>query len=308
MSDNPSGRNDFGDLVTERRNPRSMRLDVMSTAEIVALINDEDATVAAAVRGALPEIARAADLIADRLRRGGRLFYVGAGTSGRIAMLDAAEWTPTFGTDPGLVRAVVAGGAEATIAAASALEDDAEQGAQDLAVHDPVPSDVVVGIAASGRTPYVLGALRKARAAGAATIALCSNANTPMAEEADLAIVVLTGPEVLTGSTRMKAGTAQKMVLNMLSTAAMVRLGKVYSNLMVDMVPANEKLLHRARRIVAEAAGVSPAQAAQVLEAAGNHVKTAIVMAVLRCGRDEARAALERAGGMVRIALEARRP
>jgi len=285
-----------------------MRLDVMSTAEIVSLINEEDATVAPAVRRALPEIARAADLIADRLRRGGRLFYVGAGTSGRIAMLDAAEWTPTFGTPPGLVRAVVAGGAEATVAAASALEDDAELGARDLAAHDPTAGDVVVGIAASGRTPYVLGALRKARTFGAATIAVCSNADAPMAEAADVAIVVLTGPEVLTGSTRMKAGTAQKMVLNMLSTAAMVRLGKVYSNLMVDMVPANEKLLHRARRIVAEAAGISAAQAAQVLEDAGNQVKTAIVMAVLRCGRDEARAALDRAGGVVRTALEARRP
>jgi len=299
---------EFGALVTERRNPRSMRLDLMSTAEIVALINDEDATVAPAVRAALPEIARAVDLIAARLRSGGRLFYVGAGTSGRVAMLDASEWPPTFGTEPGLVRAVVAGGASTAVTSAAPLEDDPELGARDLAAHEPTPRDVVVGIAASGRTPYVMGALRKAREVGAATIAVCSNPAPPMGDLADIAIVALTGPEVVTGSTRMKAGTAQKMILNMLSTAAMVRLGKVYSNLMVDMAPANEKLVERARRIVSEAAGISTAQAARMLEAAGNHVKTAIVMAVLRCGPEEAKAALDRSGGLVRGALQARRP
>jgi len=298
----------FGALATERRNPRSMRLDVLSTAEIVALINDEDATVAPAVRAALPEIARAADLIADRLRRGGRLFYVGAGTSGRVALLDASEWPATFGTEPGLVRVVIAGGAPAAATSAAPLEDDPDLGARDLAAHDPTPADVVVGIAASGRTPYVIGALGKARKAGAATIAISSNPGAPMADLADVAIVALTGPEVLTGSTRMKAGTAQKMILNILSTAAMVRLGKVYSNLMVDMVPANEKLLERARRIVSEAAGVSMVEAEQMLEASGRHVKTAIVMAVLRCGVDDARTALDRAGGVVRAALGSRRP
>lgn len=299
-------RDEFALLPTEQRNPRSMRLDVMSTREIVALMNEEDAGVAPAVRRALGEIARAADLLADRIRQGGRVFYVGAGTSGRVALLDAAEWPPTFGTDPDLVQVVIAGGAEAGVRSSAPLEDDAELGARDLAARAPGPDDVVVGLAASGRTPYVLGALRHAREAGAATVAVCSNPRTPMTEAAQVVIVADTGPEVLTGSTRMKAGTAQKMILNILSTAAMVRLGKVYSNLMVDMTPANEKLLERAKRIVSEAAGVSPAEAARALEAGGRRVKTAIVMAVRRCGAEEADAALTRAGGLIRRALEER--
>ncbi|HEU5298870.1 MAG TPA: N-acetylmuramic acid 6-phosphate etherase [bacterium] len=299
-------RDEFAALPTEQRNPRSMRLDVMSTREIVALMNEEDAGVAAAVRRAVAEIARAADLIADRIRHGGRVFYVGAGTSGRVALLDAAEWPPTFGTSPDLAQVVIAGGAGAGVQSAAPLEDDAELGARDLATRAPGPGDVVIGLAASGRTPYVLGALRRAREAGAATVAVCSNPRTPMTTAADIAIVADTGPEVLTGSTRMKAGTAQKMILNMLSTAAMVRLGKVYSNLMVDMAPANEKLLERAKRTVAEAAGVSTAEAARVLEAGGRRVKTAIVMAVRRCGAAEADAALARAGGLIRRALEER--
>lgn len=299
-------RDEFGALLTEQRNPKSMRLDVMSTREIVALINEEDAAVAAAVRRALPEIARAADLIADRIRQGGRVFYVGAGTSGRIALLDAAEWPPTFGTSPDLVQVLIAGGATAGVQSAAPLEDDATLGARDLAARDLKPRDVVVGLAASGRTPYVMGALQQAREAKATTIAICSNPGTPMIAVSDIAIVAVTGPEVLTGSTRMKAGTAQKVILNMLSTAAMVRLGKVYSNLMVDMAPANEKLLERARRIVSEAAGIPAAEAARVLEAGGRHVKTAIVMAVRRCSAEEANAALARAGGLIRRALEER--
>lgn len=301
-------RDEFALLRTEQRNPGSMRLDVMSTLEIVTLMNDEDAAVASAVRRALGEIARAADLLAERIRQGGRVFYVGAGTSGRVALLDAAEWPPTFGTDPDLVRVVIAGGAEAGVRSAAPLEDDAALGARDLAARAPRPEDVVVGLAASGRTPYVLGALRHAREVGAATVAVCSNPRTPMTEAAQIVIVADTGPEALTGSTRLKAGTAQKMILNMLSTAAMVRLGKVYSNLMVDMTPANEKLLERAKRIVSEAAGVSGAEAARVLEAGGRRVKTAIVMAVRRCGAAEADAALARAGGVIRRALEERGP
>lgn len=299
-------RDELAALPTERRNPKSMRLDVMSTREIVALINEEDASVAPAVRRALGEIARAADLIAERIREGGRVFYVGAGTSGRVALLDAAEWPPTFGTPADLVQVVIAGGAAAGVQSAAPLEDDAALGARDLAAKAPQPRDVVIGLAASGRTPYVLGALRQAREAGAATVAVCSNPGAPVTAAAEIVIVAPTGPEVLTGSTRMKAGTAQKMILNLLSTAAMVRLGKVYSNLMVDMAPANEKLLDRGRRIVAEAAGVSAAEAARVLDAAGRRVKTAIVMAVRRCSADEADAALARAGGLIRRALEER--
>lgn len=297
-------RNEFGAMVTEQRNLKSMRLDELGTAEMLAVINEEDAIVAPAVRAALPEIARAVDLVAGRITAGGRVFYVGAGTSGRIAMVDAAEWTPTFSTDPGLVRAVVAGGPSASVDAASELEDDAELGARDLTVFGVGARDVVIGLTASGRTPYVLGALRSARSVGAATAGICCNPNAPMTAVVDVAIVAVVGPEVLAGSTRMKAGTAQKMILNMISTAAMVKLGKVYSNLMVDVHPGNRKLVDRAQRIVAEAASIPLNDAAKALAAAGNQVKPAIVMAKLRCDLKEAQQRLARAGGFVRKALE----
>lgn len=289
--------------VTEQRNPRSMLLDMMRTAEVVALINEEDAGIAAAVRAALPQIAAAADLVADRIRAGGRVFYVGSGTSGRIGLLDAAEWAPTFNTGPGLVQAVIAGGAAASVEAASGFEDDADLGARDLLAKDPRGADVVIGLAASGRTPYVLGAVDAARRRRAATVGICCNPDAPLSTVVDIPIVAVVGPEVLTGSTRMKAGTAQKMILNMISTAAMVALGKVYGNLMVDVRPANRKLLDRARRIVAEAAGISMHEAAQVLEASGNQVKPAIVMVVLRCDLPTALGRLDAAGGIVRKAL-----
>jgi len=297
-------RDEFAALVTEQRNPRSISLDMMSTAEVVALINDEDAGVAQAVRTALPEIARAVDLVAQRIRDGGRVFYVGSGTSGRIGALDASEWTPTFGTEPRLVQAIIAGGAGVPVEAASELEDDRALGARSVDVMMVGEHDAVIGLAASGRTPYVLGALETARRLRAATVGISGNAGTPMAPLVDVLIVAVVGPEVLTGSTRMKAGTAQKMILNMISTAAMVRLGKVYSNLMVDMRPANRKLLDRARRIVAEAASVSRDKAAEALEAAGGEVKHAIVMAALGCDLPAARRKLESAGGFVRKALE----
>jgi len=297
-------RDEFGALITEQRNPKSMQLDAMSTSQILELINDEDGTVAGAVRRALPEIARATELVAASIRSGGRVFYVGAGTSGRIGSLDASEWRPTFGTDPDLVRAMIAGGSSATVDAASGFEDDAGLGARDLTSRGVRRGDVVVGLAASGRTPYVIGSLQAARAAGAATIGICCNPDASMTALVDVAVVAVVGPEVLTGSTRMKAGTAQKLILNMLSTAAMVRLGKVYSNLMVDMAPANEKLLDRARRIVGEAASIPVGEAAKVLEAAGNRVKPAMVMAVLRCDLKDAEQRLARAGGFVRKALE----
>lgn len=240
----------------------------------------------------------------ESVRSGGRVVYVGAGTSGRIGSLDASEWRPTFGTDPDLVQVLIAGGSSATVDAASGYEDDAELGARDAKSRGVRRGDVVVGLAASGRTPYVIGALRAARSAGAATVGICCNPDAPMTTVVDVAIVVVVGPEVLTGSTRMKAGTAQKLILNMISTAAMVRLGKVYSNLMVDMAPANEKLLDRARRIVAEAASIPVSEAAKVLEAAGSRVKPAIIMAVLRCDLKDAEQRLAQAGGFVRKALE----
>ncbi len=291
------------DLETEQPNPRTADLDRLPVSEVVRLINQEDATVAEAVRQALPAVARAAELVAERLARGGRVFYVGAGTSGRIGWLDAVEWVPTFGVEPGSVQAVVAGGIGSTVEASSELEDDAELGARDLQAQGPRADDVVVGIAASGRTPYVLGALRAARDAGCATVAVCNNPHSPMEAVADVAVVVRTGPEVVAGSTRMKAGTAQKMVLNMLSTAAMVRLGKVYRNLMVDVQPLNRKLAARASRIVAQAAGVSAEEAEEWLDRAGRNVKLAIVMARTGCGPEEAAARLRGAGGQVRVAL-----
>ncbi len=292
------------ELATEQRNPRSVDLDRLSTEAIVALIHAEDATVATAVQAALPQVARAADLLAERLGSGGRVFYVGAGTSGRVGWLDAVEWGPTFGVEPGRIHAVVAGGIHSTVEASSELEDDPGLGARDLLSHGPTRADVVVGITASGYTPYVLGAVRAAREVGCAVVAVCNNPHSPLEALADVAIVVPTGPEVLTGSTRMKAGTAQKMVLNMLSTAAMVRLGKVFSNLMVDLRPLNRKLLRRACRIVSEAAGVSIEEAGRFLERAGGDVKAAIVMAATGCEAPEAEARLARAGGSVRRALE----
>lgn len=297
-------RDEFGALITEQRNPKSMQLDAMSTSQILELINDEDGTVAGAVRRALSEIARATELVTESIHNGGRVFYVGAGTSGRIGSLDASEWRPTFGTDPDLVQVLIAGGSSATVDAASGFEDDAELGARDVKSRGVRRGDMVVGLAASGRTPYVIGALRAARSAGAATVGICCNPDAPMTTVVDVAIVAVVGPEVLTGSTRMKAGTAQKLILNMISTAAMVRLGKVYSNLMVDMAPANKKLLDRGRRIVAEAASIPVSEAAKVLEAAGSRVKPAIVMAVLRCDLKAAEQRLARAGGFVRKALE----
>lgn len=292
------------DLITEQRNPRTLALDRMTTLQILNVINEDDATVAEAVHTALPQIAAATEVVIERIQRGGRVFYVGAGTSGRIGLLDALEWAPTFGTAPELIQALVAGHRGATIESASGLEDNADLGANDLAARSVRADDVVIGIAASGRTPYVLGALEAARKVGAATIAVCCNPRPPLAQVVDLAIVVVVGPEIITGSTRMKAGTAQKMVLNMISTATMVRLGKVYSNLMVDVRPLNRKLQARAERIVAEAAAISHTEAARVLAAAGNHVKAAIVMAVSGCDLPTALAKLERAGGFVRDALE----
>ncbi|HYH05139.1 MAG TPA: N-acetylmuramic acid 6-phosphate etherase, partial [Bacillota bacterium] len=243
-------------MTTEGCNQNSLALDTLATVDIVKLINAEDRTVADAVAQETTNIAQAVDLIVTALQSGGRLLYVGAGTSGRLGILDASEAPPTFGVEPGLIQGVIAGGREAVFQAVENCEDDSERGAADLEELAVDDRDIVVGIAASGRTPYVIGAMQQAHQNGAKTIALVCNRDTAMGQLADLSITVVVGPEVLTGSTRMKAGTAQKMVLNMLSTAAMVKLGKVYQNLMVDMRPSNLKLVERAINIVSTVTGV----------------------------------------------------
>jgi N-acetylmuramic acid 6-phosphate etherase len=284
-------------MQTETRNPKSRHIDQLPTLDALRIMNEEDVTVALAVREALPSIARAVDVIVDRLRQGGRLFYVGAGTSGRLAVVDASECVPTFNTDPSLVQALIAGGSAALVTSVEDAEDNREAGRNDLLERGVSAADVVVGIAASGRTPYVLTAIETAKSVGAATVGLACNAPAPLLEAAEIAIAVVTGPEVVTGSTRLKAGTAQKMVLNMLSTASMIQLGKVYGNRMVDVRVSNEKLLDRARRIVAEVAGVSMERAAELLDAAGHEAKTAIAMSRLGDDAAAARAALDRVGG-----------
>jgi N-acetylmuramic acid 6-phosphate etherase len=291
-------------LQTEQTNENSANLDRMSALEIVTVINREDQSVAKAVEKALPEIARAVDVISKALAQGGRLFYVGAGTSGRLGILDASECPPTFGTDPELVQGLIAGGEAALVNALEGAEDDAAAGAQDLKKQQLSLLDVVVGISASGRTPYVAGALTYAKEVGAATVALSCNAPAEISGLADVAIEVVTGPEVLMGSTRMKAGTAQKMVLNMLSTASMVRCGKVYRNLMIDVRPTNVKLVDRATRILTLAADVDYETAAAALKAANNRAKVALVMLKTGLSAEEAQTRLQEVNGFVRKAIE----
>ncbi len=269
------------------------------------MLNREDATVALAVRRELPRIARAVDAIVKSLRRGGTLFYVGAGTSGRLAVLDAAECPPTFGTPPGMVRAIIAGGERALRHAVEGAEDSAANGARDLRRAGVSRRDVVVGIAASGTTKYVLGALDFARRRGALTVGVTSNPRSPVARKARISIAPDTGPEAIAGSTRMKAGTAQKMVLNMLSTAAMVRLGRVYENWMVHVALTNQKLRRRGARILEEAAGVSLSAAEHALHQAGHDLPAALVMLKTGASGREAQRQLAAAGGNVRQALEA---
>ena len=288
---------------TETRNPASAEMDSLSALEFVRLMNRLDAAVPLAVAEALPQIAQAIDVIAGCLRADGRLFYLCAGTSGRLGVLDATELAPTFGFPPERAVALIAGGEEAITRSVEGAEDSAEQGQADLAAHAFTAHDVLVGIAASGGTPYVVGGLTYARSLGAPAIAVVCNPGSPLAAAADIAIEVVTGPEILTGSTRLKAGTAQKLVLNMLSTGAMVRLGKVYGNLMVDVQPTNAKLRQRAVRIVAASSAVGQAEAENLLIAAGWRVKTAVVMGLAGVSAAEAEARLRRAGGHVRRAL-----
>lgn len=289
---------DFSRLATEQRHPRTRGLDAMSTTDLLRAINREDASIAARVRAAMPRIAKAVDLLVRRLKKGGRVFFVGAGTSGRLGVLEAAELPPTFGVPRALVQAVMAGGPDCVFASKEGAEDDRHDGARQVARREVGPKDVVVGIAASGATPFVLGALDQARRRRAGRI-LVACAKTPRGA-ADVAISVAVGPEVVAGSTRLRAGTATKLVLNMLTTAAMVRLGKVHENLMVDLQATNEKLRARALRIV-EALGGSGAERA--LAASAGRVKTAVVMLRRGVDRAEAERLLKRAGGLLRKAL-----
>jgi N-acetylmuramic acid 6-phosphate etherase len=307
---------DLAALATEARNPASARLDELSTLDMLTLINAEDATVAAAVHAELPAIAQAVDAIAERFTRGGRLFYIGAGTSGRLGVLDASECPPTFSVPPDLVQGLIAGGDRALRLSSEHSEDSREEGARDIiaagfgqpsdASSTPhslltthCSSDTLVGIAASGRTPYVLGAIGYARQLGALTIGLSCVPGSALAQAVDIAITPATGPEVLTGSTRMKAGTATKLVLNMLSTGVMVRTGATYGNLMVNVRPTNAKLVDRAQRIIAEITGCDTATAARLLADSGNNVKTAIVMQKLSLDRSAAEARLIASKGVL---------
>jgi N-acetylmuramic acid 6-phosphate etherase len=298
---------ELGRLRTEQPNRASADLDLKSSLEVARIINAEDAKVAGAVKRALPQIARAIDVIVGCLRRGGRLIYVGTGTSGRIAALDAVECPPTFNTDPRTVQFVMAGGVKALGAAVEADEDSPELGRREMAKKKPGKNDAVVGIAASGRTPFTLAAVQYARHHGAKTIAVVCNPDSPLENAADLAIVTEVGPEVISGSTRMKAGTAQKMVLNMLSAGAMTRLGYVYGNLMVNLHPKNQKLAERGASIVQRAAGVGREAALRALTSAGNDVPTALVMLQAGVGRAEAKRALKAVKGHVRRAVAAAR-
>jgi N-acetylmuramic acid 6-phosphate etherase len=283
-------------LLTESRNPLTGNIDQLPTLDMLRLINDEDARVAAAVAAVLPEIAQAVDEIAARITDGGRLFYIGAGTSGRLGVLDASECPPTFSVPATLVQGLIAGGDSALRKSSESSEDSPEQGAADLAASGFTEQDTLVGIAASGRTPYVLGAIQHANPLGALTIALTCVPNSPMAALTDIAITPLTGPEVITGSTRLKAGTATKLVLNMLSTGVMIKTGAVYGNLMVNLAPTNAKLIDRAQRIIMTATGVDQPTAASLLEKSGS-VKTAIVMQKLSLDRLTAEAKLKSHNG-----------
>lgn len=286
--------------LTEQRNPRSMRIDQLTTEEIVELINAEDRMVAEAVGEERQAIVRCIELVVDTFRRGGRLIYVGAGTSGRLGVLDAAEMPPTYGTDPSLVQGVIAGGYEALHRAQEGAEDRPEEGARAMDERHVGENDFVLGIATSGTTPYVHGALARARERGARTgFLLCTYPTEALRRAHDVVIAPLVGPEVITGSTRMKAGTATKMVLNTITTAAMVKMGKVYGNLMVDLQVTCEKLRDRGERILMETLGVPRPHAASLLDRAGGHVKTAIVMGRLGVDAATARRLLDEAGGMI---------
>ena len=290
-------------LLTEARNPQTMELDSMTPLEIVTAMNREDARVPESIRPQLPNIAQCVAWATEAIRSGGRLIYMGAGTSGRLGVLDAVECPPTFGVSPDVVVGLIAGGEGAFVKAVEGAEDSRELGKADLEAIGLTPKDLVVGIAASGRTPYVLGGLAYANSLGCKTAAISCNPGSAVGKEARLAIEVAPGPECLTGSTRLKAGTAQKLILNMISTATMVGCGKAYSNLMVDVMQTNEKLVVRAQNIVMEATGVSRDSAKEAIAQAGGSCKLAVTMILADCTVEEAKERLERCGGSVRQAI-----
>lgn len=289
--------------LTEERNPLTKNIDTLPTFEMLTLINAEDQKVALAVRDELLKIAAAVDAITARMQRGGRLIYIGAGTSGRLGVLDASECPPTFGIPPELVVALIAGGPAALTDAVEGAEDDREGGTREITEIEVNENDSVISIAASGRTPYAIGGLQESKKRGALTISITCNHPSPLGELAEISITLVVGPEVVSGSTRLKAGTAQKMVLNMISTAVMIRLGKTYSNLMVDVQPTNVKLRQRARRIVAEATGLDLQRATEILSACKGEVKTAIVAILAEVSPEIARIRLRETGGYVRKAI-----
>ncbi len=291
-------------LLTERTNQASRDIEARSTVEILQIINQEDKKISAAVEAEIFNIASAVDAVVDVIRKGGRLFYIGAGTSGRLGVLDAAECPPTFHVSPEMVQGIIAGGEASLARATEANEDDPAEGKRDLMARQFGSGDALAGIAASGRTPYVLGAVAAARELGALTIGISCTPDSELSHAVEIAITPLVGPEVIAGSTRMKAGTATKLVLNMISTAAMIRLGYVYGNLMVNVEPRNSKLADRAKRIIAESAGVSYEQAGALLTQSAGSVKVAIVMSLLAIDREAAEARLAAAGGRIAQALQ----
>jgi N-acetylmuramic acid 6-phosphate etherase len=299
-------------LTTEQRNPASMDIDARSVEEILTIINAEDKIVPIAVEAEIPYIARAVELVVQAFKRGGRLIYAGAGTSGRLGVLDAVECPPTYGTGPDMVQGMIAGGERAMFRAQEGAEDKEENGAKDIDDKNVNERDVVCGIAASLRTPYVVEAVKRAKERGAATVYVTTNPRpklqsaefAELAAAIDVAICPEVGPEVIMGSTRMKSGTAQKLVLNMITTTAMIRLGKVYENMMIDLQMTNQKLVERAKRVIMTITGVSYEEAESYLEKSGRHVKTALVMIKAGVTREEAQSRLEKAGGFVRAAIE----
>ena len=290
-------------LSTEKRNDKTMQLDEMSLKQILEMMNEEDNSVPAAIANELAHIEKVVESVIQSLKLGGRLIYVGAGTSGRLGVLDAVECVPTFGISPKTVLGFIAGGMEAFTVAVEGAEDSVEKGALDMKSATVSDKDTVIGIAASGRTPYVIGALDYAKEKGASTAAISCNKDAEISKHAEMVIEVDTGPEVLTGSTRLKAGTAQKLVLNMISTASMIGVGKVYQNLMVDVQSTNEKLIERSKRIIMEATHVDYETAGKYYEEANAHVKTAIVMILLQCSYEEAIEKLEESGGFIRNSI-----
>ncbi|MHB8578315.1 MAG: N-acetylmuramic acid 6-phosphate etherase [Ignavibacteriaceae bacterium] len=296
---------EISELSTEMRNPKSMNIDTSSISEILTIINEEDKAVPLAVEKEIPYITQAVKIIVDALKNGGRLLYFGAGTSGRLGVIDAAECPPTFGTSPEMIEGFIAGGKEAMFKAQEGAEDHESNGANDVLSAKVNSNDVVCGIAASRRTPYAVGAVKKAKQLGAKTLFVsCNPRESFNIKEVDVAICPYVGPEVIMGSTRMKSGTAQKLVLNMLTTASMIRLGKVYENMMIDLQMTNKKLVERSKKIVMTITGVSYEEAEKFLALAGGHVKTALVMIKSNVSADEAKERLKNSGGFVRKAIE----